>query len=128
MSLWNTKCMVPSGSIIIPTEWVYYQHRIFQGDSLSPQLFCITLIALSIELRCGSGYMVGLPLRRKHKIAHLFYMDYLKIYVLNENNLKAVLNIVPEYTTTLEFQITTMKFRVRTHMCCFSCTYKEGKT
>ena len=51
---------------------------IFQGNSLLPTLFAITLIPLSILLRdMKAGYMIG---EFSGKISHLFLMNYLKLY------------------------------------------------
>ena len=49
---------------------------IFQGDSLSPLLFCIALAPLSNLLNSSSyGYKI-----QEGKLNHLFYMDDLKTY------------------------------------------------
>ncbi|GLV33367.1 hypothetical protein CBL_20113 [Carabus blaptoides fortunei] len=74
---------------------------VFQGDSLSRLLFCISLLPLSIELRREKGYMAGPPSRRKHKITYLFYMDDLKLYASNEKELKLVVDQVLEYTSAI---------------------------
>ena len=59
---------------------------IFQGDSLSPLLFCIALIPLTNELnRAHCGYQVH---GTERKISHLLYMDDLKLLGRNENDLK----------------------------------------
>ena len=56
---------------------------IFQGDSLSPLLFCMALNPLSTELnRTGYGYWVSTGHGRTAKrqlISHLLYMDDLKL-------------------------------------------------
>ena len=55
---------------------------IFQGDALSPLLFCITLIPLTNELnRADCGYQVH---GTERKISHLLYMDDLKLLGRNE--------------------------------------------
>jgi len=54
-------------------------HRgIFQGDSLSPLLFVISLMPLSYLLRkTNKGYSLrGFPL----KVNHLLYLDDIKLY------------------------------------------------
>ena len=51
---------------------------IFQGDSLSPLIFCLALAPLSTLLNnIRYGYAIN-----KRKINHLFYMDDLKVYAV----------------------------------------------
>jgi len=65
---------------------------IFQGDSLSPLLFCISLTPLTNELnRADCGYQVH---GNEMKMSHLFYMDDLKLLGRNENDLKNEMKIV----------------------------------
>ena len=53
---------------------------IFQGDSMSPLLFCLALVPLSCELNnTGYGYNIY-----EEKINHLFYLDDLKLYGKND--------------------------------------------
>ena len=56
---------------------------IFQGDSLSPLLFCLALNALS-EILQSTSY--GYKLRSGTLVQHLLYMDDLKLYGRNEND------------------------------------------
>lgn len=61
---------------------------IFQGDALSPLLFCVALNPLSHLLRRAKQ---GYQLKTGHKINHLLYMDDLKLYAKNENDLTALI-------------------------------------
>ena len=71
---------------------IQIRREIFQGDSLSPLLFCIALIPLTNELnRADCGYQVH---GTERKISHLLYMDDLKLLVRNENELKNEMKIV----------------------------------
>ena len=57
---------------------------IFQGDSLSPILFCVTLIPLSKLLNnTGYGYKIY-----DNTINNLFYMDDLKLFAKNDQQLE----------------------------------------
>jgi hypothetical protein len=59
---------------------------IFQGDLLSPLLFCISLIPLTHELnRSKCGYQVY---GTERKINHLLYMDDLKLIGRSEEELR----------------------------------------
>ena len=63
---------------------------IFQGDSLSLLLFCISLIPLSKELnRTRYGYNI-----QKRSINHLFYLDDLKLFAKYDNDLERSLRTV----------------------------------
>ena len=62
---------------LIETEDIKIQCGIFQGDSMSPLLFCICLIPLTEPLnRLNTGYEEHTT---KTKISHLLYMDDLKL-------------------------------------------------
>ena len=54
---------------------------IYQGDALSPLLFCIGLNPLS-HITTKSGYGYGFQSRAT--IIHLLYMDDIKLYVMTD--------------------------------------------
>ena len=67
---------------------------IFQGDSLSPILFCISLLPLSLELNSsGYGYKIG-----TEWITHLFYMYDLKLYAKDDSELEGLLRTVKGFS------------------------------
>ena len=59
---------------------------IFQGDSLSPLLFCSSLMPLTNEL---NNTKYGYEIYQK-TINHLFYMDNLKFYAKNDKELEGL--------------------------------------
>ena len=102
IALWKTKFAIRAEGRTVYTGWVRYRRGVFQGDSLSPLLFCITLMPLSIELRASRiGYKAGPPGRRNHLISHLMYVDDLKLYAPSRTALQQLLNIVSEYTSAM---------------------------
>lgn len=77
-------------------------HRgIFQGDSLSPLVFCVTLLPLSFELKQLPGYKAGPPSKRDFKINHLLYVYDLKLYASGKKELQLALNKVLECTSAM---------------------------
>ena len=61
---------------------------IFQSDFLSPLLFCLALFALtSLMNKTQYGYKI-----KKKKINHLFYIDDIKLYRSNDDELEALIN------------------------------------
>ena len=64
---------------------------IFQGDALSPLLFCVALNPLSSIIRqTGLGY----KLKSGQTIHHLLYMDDLKLYSKKEREIDSMINTV----------------------------------
>ncbi|CAB3248848.1 unnamed protein product [Arctia plantaginis] len=80
----------------ITTEPITIKRGIFQGDSLSPLLFCLAINPLSFIL--NKYEMKGYKLKDSFWINHLIYMDDLKIYANNGSNLKILLASVEIFT------------------------------
>ncbi|KAL1447369.1 hypothetical protein WDU94_013907 [Cyamophila willieti] len=76
----------------IITNNIKIERGIFQGDALSPLLFCMTLIPLSAELnRAQKGYKLKNDSR---EISHLLYMDDIKLFAKTEVGLNSSIDIV----------------------------------
>ena len=74
------------------TEDIKVQCGIFQGDSLSPLLFCICLIPLTEQMnKLNTGYEEHTT---KTKISHLLYMDDLKLIAKTEEELQKQIQTV----------------------------------
>ena len=92
MEKWNTRLTLKTKQEVMQSQPIQIRRGIFQGDSLSPLLFCITLIPLTNELnRADCGYQVH---GTERKISHLLFMDDLKLLGRNENELKNEMKIV----------------------------------
>ena len=86
MTTWKTRMRLQTENTVLETEDIKTQCGIFQGDSLSPLLFCICLIALTENLnRLNTGYE---DQTTKMKISHLLYMDDLKLTAKSEEELQ----------------------------------------
>ena len=72
---------------------------IFQGDSLSPLLFVLALMPLSIVLRnINKGYAVHKDLQ---KVNHLLYLDDIKLYAKSRPELESLLHSVEIFSTDI---------------------------
>ena len=75
----------------------------FQGDSLFPVLFCLSLIPLANELNnTKHGYEIC-----EKVINYLFYMDDAKLYVKNDKELEGLISTVKQFIddTCMEFRL-----------------------
>ena len=108
MEGWRTS-MVPShGQGTVKTRIMQIRRGIFQGDSLSPLLFSMALNPLSTELnRTGCGYRMSTGNGRTAKrqlISHLLYMDDLKLYGRNPDQLYGLLHTVRTYSDDIRMK------------------------
>ena len=84
---------------------------IFQGDSLTPLLFCLTLIPLSKELNeTGYGYSI-----QKRSVNHLFYMEDLKLFAKDDNDLEGLLQTVTKFSDDISMSFELNKCVTRKH-------------
>ena len=88
MEQWNTELISGGGSL----GHVEIKLGIFQGDSLSPLLFILALIPLTIVLRkVKAGYDLG---KGNGIINHLLFMDDLKLYGKSEKQIDTLVQSV----------------------------------
>eukprot|EP00957_Ditylum_brightwellii_P128417 9794150-Ditylum_brightwellii.AAC.1 len=81
----------------IGTEEITITCGIFHGDSFYPLIFCMALFALFHILdRTKLGFLLC-----KHRIFHLLYINGLKSYVQNEEELKCALQIVEDFSNEI---------------------------
>ena len=102
MSLWNTILTV-NGSFM---AHISIKCGIFQGDSISPLLFCLTLNPLSDVLK-STRY--GYKVRSEQLVQHLLYMDDLKLYAKSERDLNALITTVSLFSSDIGMTINMTK-------------------
>ena len=115
MKKWNTQLPLTYESDTFMSDNINIKRVIFQGDSLSPLLFYISLIPLSLELNSsGYGYKIGTPW-----ITHLFCMDDLKLQTKDDSELEGLLIMVKGFSDDID-----MEFGLSN---CAKATFKRGK-
>lgn len=102
MSLWNT-------ALFVNREFmadISIKCGIFQGDSISPLLFCLALNPLSEVIKTTKfGYKV----KSGELIQHLLYMDDLKLYARNERDLNSLISTVCLFSNDIGMRINVDK-------------------
>lgn len=115
MTKWQTKITLTHQSQTIKTRNIAINRGIFQGDSLSPLLFCLSLIPLSSMLnRERYGYEIA-----GGKVNHLFYMDDLKTFARNRSEQERIMHVVKTFSDDIEMEFGIEK--------CATVTLKGGK-
>ena len=72
---------------------------IFQGDSLSPLLFVLSMIPLSLLLRkVNVCYEWG---KKEYKLNHLLFMDDLKLFSKNEEQIESLIQTTHIFSTDI---------------------------
>ena len=86
---------------------VEIKRGIFQGDSLSPLVFVLALIPLSlISRKAKAAYEF---LESKGKINHLLFMDELKLYSRTENGLDSLVQTVRVFSEDIGMEFVIEK-------------------
>uniref|UniRef100_H3A710 Reverse transcriptase domain-containing protein n=1 Tax=Latimeria chalumnae TaxID=7897 RepID=H3A710_LATCH len=104
MQTWCTHLHVNVGGQLYQTQSVCIERGIFQGDSLSPLWFYLALNPLSKMFR-NSGYGYSLGRRPTVLVSHLFYMDDLKLYTKNSDQLQSMLELVSSFSKSIVMEL-----------------------
>ena len=113
--MWETNLFLSHSNGILSSPGMKIKCGIFQGDSLSPLLFCMALMPPSKLLnQTGYGYKIF-----EQRINHLFYMDDLKLYASNDNELEGLLKTVKAFSDDIGMEFGLSK--------CAKATFKKGK-
>ena len=107
MKLWSTNLFLNDTEGSMESDKININCEIFQGDSLSPPLFCLSLIPLTNELnntRYGYeiyekaiNHLFYMDVYEK-AINHLFYMDNIKLYANNDKELVGLLSTMKQFS------------------------------
>ena len=116
MSQWKTNMTLVHKEGVLETGPIRIKRGIFQGDSLSPLLFTMSLNPLSKELqKTGCGYQLD----EQTKINHLFYVDDLKLYGTSDKQLTGLINTVKNVSDDIKMEFALDK--------CAKASFKRGK-
>ena len=115
MSFWKTNLTLTHEKGTLRSNTIDINCGIFQGDSLSPLIFCLALVPLSALLNnTGYGYKI-----QDRKISHLFYMDDLKLFAKDDKDLEGMLLTVKKFSDDIGMTFGLDK--------CAKATFKRGK-
>ena len=81
----------------VETDFINYLRGILQGDTLSLVLFVLSVNPLSHLLQQHEGYKAGKVIKIKN-ISHLFFVDVLKLYAINIEKKKQMLETVTQFS------------------------------
>ncbi|KAL1446981.1 hypothetical protein WDU94_000610 [Cyamophila willieti] len=122
MKNWQTVIEIARNTQTTPrTRPITIKKGIFQGDCLSALWFCVALNPLSNLLNTTNiGFNIRSQNRSIHRINHLVYMDDLKLYAANRNQLNELIHIVSKFSNDIK-----MKFGIDK---CKTLSIQSGKT
>lgn len=130
MKNWETRMTIFGEEGEITTSQIKIKRGIYQGDSLSPLLFCIALIPLSREIQqSGLGYQMAGSNQRVH---HVLFMDDLKLFGRDRNEMDRILTIVERFSSDIKMQFgldkcARIEFRRGSLHHSNNFTHEEGK-
>lgn len=104
MRRWTTVLRQPGGGDDRPgpQDFIRIERGIFQGDSLSPLWFCLALNPLSTLLK---DLGLGCRLRREGEvISYLLYMDDLKLFAPNSQDLLELLKTTEVFSNAINME------------------------
>lgn len=105
---WQSEFKCGMGRAAVRTDLVF-KRGLFQGDSLSPLLFCLCIAPLSSALRATSGFksrVLG------SSISHTLFMDDLKVYGGCKSSLRYMLTLIDRVSKAVGMQLGLSKCAV----------------
>ena len=115
MKQWETTLLLSKPNGILAYGNIKINSGIFKGDSLFPLLFCLPLFPLTKIINNSQyGYKM-----KNNKINHLFYMDDLKLYASNDNELEGLIKTAKVFSDNIGMQFGLEK--------CAKASFKRDK-
>ncbi|XP_031338165.1 uncharacterized protein LOC116167068 [Photinus pyralis] len=113
MTKWKTTVQLKTPKEDLKTGKISIKRGIYQGDSLSSLLFCLSMNSLSSILKHNNKGFTIKTKEQKHTITHLFYMDDLKLYADSERNLINIIKIVEKFSIDINMELGTEKCKIQ---------------
>ena len=105
---WKTMIYLPTAEGCILTDILFFKRGIFQGDSLSPLLFCLALIPITNILRRAKvGYTIN-----KVKVNNLLYIDDLKVYSKGKEEMERCRALIQMFSKDIKMEFGLSKCAV----------------
>ena len=101
MKMWKTDIFLYYENGCVVVEGVLFKRGIYQGDSLSPLLFIISVnpISLLLNRKCRGYKLEGMNL------THVLYMDDLKGFCDSPKSLQVMCEIIEEFTCDIGMEL-----------------------
>ncbi|KAG6439021.1 hypothetical protein O3G_MSEX000416 [Manduca sexta] len=104
MTYWKTSLQLNYRQHKITTRHIQIKKGIYQGDSLSPLWFCLSLNPLSHQLHSSqTGYNFNTTTNHT-MLSHLIYMDDIKLYARTQKDMKKLLDITTGFSTDIKMK------------------------
>lgn len=114
MSHWRTTLHLHYNNYTIQTDQIQIKRGIFQGDSLSPLWFCLSLNPLSFILNNSNfGFKIKHNTQNLHTISHLMYMDDIKLYASTKTQIHTLTQITHTFSNDIKMQFGLDKCRTQ---------------
>ena len=116
MPRWKTTLNLKSQTEVVTTDVIDINTGIFQGDIPSPICFILSLLPLTFLL---NETKLGFSVENGIKINHLLFMDDIKLYASNDNQLESLVKTVNIFSDDI-----SMKFGIKK---CNKITILKGR-
>ena len=101
MTKWKTKLTLHHEGGAIESDEITFLRGIFQGDTLSPLIFCLAMAPIShILKRNGIGYKIS-----DITVSNSFYIDDLKLYAANAKQMEKGRKLVEEVSKDIKMSL-----------------------
>ena len=91
---WKTRLEVTGKGKVKTSRWIKIRKGFLQGNSYSPVGFCLTEVPIAMMLEETDVYKMGQPGERDLTRTHSFFIDDLKVYQENQQEMKKCAEVI----------------------------------